>query len=79
MRGELRPLREKMMARMVQRMNARFGLPVTALRAHPQDYPPLDESKHSQERLLAQLLACALLDPTSLLPVDSKTLHERVC
>ncbi len=78
MRKELRMLRDMMMARVVRRMNSRFGRTVTDLRADPEDYPRLDESKAMWERQLAQMLACALLDPGSLLPVDSKTLHERV-
>eukprot|EP00983_Pelagomonas_calceolata_P126207 1161282-Pelagomonas_calceolata.AAC.8 len=67
-----------MMARMVQRMNARFGRPTTSLRAHPMDCPGLDETKQLWERQLAQLLALQLLQPSCLLPIDSKTLHDRV-
>jgi hypothetical protein len=59
-------------------MNARFGRPAASLKAHPNDYPKLDEKNIMPERQLAQMLASALLDPTSSLPMDSKTLHDRV-
>ncbi|KAL6763647.1 hypothetical protein V8C86DRAFT_2492679 [Haematococcus lacustris] len=70
MRLKLQNLRKQMVDRALQR-----GRPV---RAHPDQYPPLDESKMTWETQIAQLLAMALLEPNTLLPLDLMTLHKRL-
>lgn len=76
-RQNLKDLRAALVQRIVDRVTTQQEYPPD-LRAHPDQYAPLDSSKVQLELVVARMLATFLLDPTTTLPMEVDALHRRV-
>lgn len=77
-RERMHMLRGNLMQRVISRMSNQPGGMRNNLRAQPDQYPPMDESKRQQELQLVKLIAECLLDLSTSIPIEVSTLHKRV-